>query len=88
MPLNMLLKDRTFPSPEENILYDEVLLHLAEKSDSGDVLRLWESQRVFVVLGRTSVLEDDIDRVAVEQDDIPVLRRFPVEGPLFKGRDA
>ena len=48
----MILKDITLSTPEENIVYDEVLLSLAEQGQEGESLRFWESSSLFVVLGR------------------------------------
>ena len=45
----MILKDISFKTPVENILYDDVLLTLAEQDKGGEVLRLWESEIVFIV---------------------------------------
>lgn len=82
----MISKDISFDTPEENILFDEVLLHLAEQGESGEVLRFWESNRPFVVLGKISKDDDDIKLGAVENDDIPILRRCSGGGTVLQGR--
>lgn len=76
----MFLLDLTLPSPEENIALDEALLDAAEADDGSfdadrGVLRLWESPRPMVVIGRSSRREDEVDRAACVADDVPVLRR-------------
>lgn len=83
--LPMLLKDISFNSPEDNILFDEVLLAQAEQQGSDDVLRLWESPAVFIVLGRTGQVDEEIDRPAVITDRVPVLRRFSGGGTVVQG---
>ena len=35
----MIVKDLTLATPQDNILYDEVLFHLAEKEEAGEFLR-------------------------------------------------
>ncbi|HQP09985.1 MAG TPA: lipoate--protein ligase family protein [Candidatus Omnitrophota bacterium] len=82
----MLLKDVSFPSPEENILYDEVLLHLAEQGKSGGVLRFWESPETFIVLGRIGKEQDDIKIDAARKDRVPVLRRASGGGTVVQGK--
>jgi lipoate-protein ligase A len=81
----MLLKDVSFPSPEENILYDEVLLQLAEQGKAKEVLRFWESPRMFIVLGRIGKEEEDIKMDAVRTDHVPVLRRASGGGTVLQG---
>jgi len=82
----MLLKDVSFQVPEENIVYDEVLLHLAEQGYSQEVLRFWESPEMFVVLGRICKEHDDVKMDAVLKDRIPVLRRCSGGGTVLQGR--
>jgi len=82
----MLLKDISFSSPEKNILYDEVLLQLAEKGKMDEVLRLWESSVPFIVLGRISKIDEDLKLSSIKKDRIPVLRRFSGGGTVLQGK--
>ncbi|MDP8213501.1 MAG: lipoate--protein ligase family protein [Candidatus Zapsychrus exili] len=82
----MILKDISFNSPEENILFDEVLFHLAENENTGEVLRFWESKEPFVVLGRISKETEDIKIDNVLEDKIPVLKRCSGGGTVLQGR--
>ncbi|MCK5260438.1 MAG: lipoate--protein ligase family protein [Candidatus Omnitrophica bacterium] len=82
----MLLKDISFQSPEENILYDEVLLHLAEKGRGEEVLRFWESPELFVCLGRICKEEEDLKAEKIAQEHIPVLRRCTGGGTVLQGK--
>lgn len=81
----MYLKIHSFSSPEKNILYDEVLFNLAEKSDKGESLRFWESDQYFVVLGKIGKAEDDVDLQQTKKDHIPVLRRCSGGGTVLQG---
>ncbi len=81
----MRLKTISFLSPEENILFDDVLLSLAEQSRAGEALRFWESKTPFVVLGKTSSLNDDVKLDMVRRDNIPVLRRSSAGGTVLQG---
>ncbi len=81
----MILKDITLPTPEENILYDEVLLSLAEQGAQGEVLRFWESSRMFIVLGRIGKIEEDVFEEVARKDGVPILRRFSGGGTVIQG---
>src|SRR3989338_2013917 len=82
----MLFKDISFPTPQENILFDDVLLSLAEEGKSESVLRCWESPKMFIVLGRIGKAADDIHIDTVLQDKIPVLRRSSGGGTVLQGK--
>ena len=84
----MLLKDISLNTPQENILYDEVLLHLAEEGLHGDeeILRFWESEKVFIVLGRIGKAEHDIYMKEAFKNDIPILRRSSGGGTVLQGK--
>src|SRR6476661_8339047 len=79
------LLDLTLPSPIENLALDEALLEDLEENESHPVLRLWESDRHFVVLGRSSSLTEDVHLDACEQHAIPVLRRASGGGIVLQG---
>ena len=74
----MKLLDLTLATPAENLALDEALLNQAEslpESTSAGVLRLWESPEPFVVAGRATRLQEEVNLKACEADGIPVLRR-------------
>jgi len=81
----MQLRDVSFPTPQENIAYDEVLLSLAEKHEAGEYLRFWESSAFFIVLGITGRPEIDVNSIHARQDNIPVLRRSSGGGTVLQG---
>ncbi len=82
----MILKDISLPTPQENILYDNVLLELAEKGNAGETLRFWESSELFIVLGRIGNPATDLHVAKVLADRIPVLRRSSGGGTVVQGK--
>lgn len=65
----------TLETPAANLALDEALLDAAVEGElPGEVLRLWEPADFFVVLGRSSRL-DEVNQAACRADDVPVLRR-------------
>lgn len=78
-------KDISFTDPSENILYDDVLLAMAEEGLLGNTLRIWESPIYFVVLGRTGKIEEDLDLETLRKDAVPVLRRSSGGGTVLQG---
>jgi len=81
----MQLRDISFPSPQENIAFDEVLWRLAEKHSRGEYLRFWESSKIFIVLGRIGHAEIDVNSTHAQEDNIPVLRRSSGGGTVLQG---
>ncbi len=82
----MILRDISFSLPQENILFDEVLLYLAEQRKGGEALRFWESPELFIVLGRTSKLSDDVYLDKAREHNISVLRRSSGGGTVLQGK--
>jgi len=63
-------------SPAKNLALDEALLDWAELQPGGvEIVRLWEPDVPFVVVGRSSRLEQEVDLAACQQRGIPALRR-------------
>lgn len=81
----MICKDVSFASPEENILFDEVLFELAEKGNKEESIRFWESDFYFVVLGRIGKIVDDVNEHVASIDRIPILRRSSGGGTVLQG---
>ena len=79
------LLDLTLPLPVENLALDEALLEELEECGGDPVLRFWESDCHFVVLGRTSRMADDVDLVACQEDGLPILRRASGGGTVLQG---
>jgi lipoate-protein ligase A len=79
------LLDLTLSSPEENLALDEVLLDELDEQGGDPVLRFWESDRYFVVLGPSCRLLDDVHVAACTEDHIPVFRRASGGGTVLQG---
>lgn len=72
----MKLLELTLETPEENLALDEALLETAEAGKvPNEVLRLWESPRHVVVLGRSSDVTTEVNLDACRRRGIPILRR-------------
>jgi lipoate---protein ligase len=72
----MELLDLTLDTPAENLALDEALLDEAEQSEHPrECLRLWESDRPIVVVGRNSRVELEVHEDACRAAGVPVLRR-------------
>jgi lipoate-protein ligase A len=73
--------DLTLRAPAENLALDEALLDAAEMRAAGadagsaEVLRLWEPAQHFVVLGRSSRVEREVDVLTCRKHGTPILRR-------------
>ena len=67
---------KTLPTAAENLALDEELLRSADEGKRyEEVLRVWEAQSIFVVLGRGSQVDEEVDRNATAAANIPILRR-------------
>jgi len=64
----------TLETPAANLALDEALLDQAE-TEGGEYLRLWESPRPIVVLGRSSRVDQEVDVGACRGRGISILRR-------------
>lgn len=82
----MVIKDISLETPLENILYDEVLLALAEQGRQDEALRFWESPRYFIVLGRIGNIDHEVNLAEAREDRVPVLRRCSGGGTVVQGK--
>ncbi len=71
----MQFSNQTLPTPEANLALDEELIQQAEVAGPQEFLRLWEPATPFVVVGRNSQIEAEVDLARCEADGVPVLRR-------------
>jgi len=68
--------DLTLSQPAENLALDEALLDAAESGDGPDeIVRLWESPKPAVVVGRSSRLSLEVNLDECQRQGVPVLRR-------------
>ena len=81
----MHFRDISFPVPQDNIAFDDVLFNLADKHEAGEYLRFWESSQIFIVLGRIGREEMDVHSSLAQEDNIPVLRRSSGGGTVVQG---
>ncbi len=59
----------------DHLALDEALLLEAEEGRSGEALRVWEFAEHVVVAGRSTRVDDEIERSFCELQGIPMLRR-------------
>src|SRR5262245_40709144 len=84
------LLDCSLDSPEHNLALDEALLDALQAVETSgerpvETLRLWESRRPFIVIGRSARLEDEVDADACARAGVPVLRRVSGGGTVMVG---
>ena len=77
--------DVTFERPEENLACDEALLTMCEAGFDGEIIRFWEPQHHFVVLGYSSSIHSDVHLQYCLQSAFPVLRRCSGGGTVVQG---
>lgn len=78
--------DLTLATPAENLALDEALLEGCETGEiAGSVLRIWEPREYFVVLGRSSKPDTEINLAACRAGGIPVFRRASGGGTVLAG---
>ncbi len=76
----------SYDTPLENIAVDEVLLHMVNNGmHQNGILRLWESERTFVVLGLSKKIVNDVHEHACNLDNIPILKRCSGGGTVLQG---
>jgi lipoate-protein ligase A len=77
--------DLTLPSAEENLACDEALLELCESGECDEVLRFWEPNQYFVVLGYANRAATEVNLDFCRAQAIPVLRRCSGGGTVLQG---
>jgi lipoate-protein ligase A len=77
--------DLTFPTAEENLACDEALLEMCEAGTTGDVIRFWEPNQYFVVVGYANQVAREVNHALCRQNTIPVLRRCSGGGTGLQG---
>ena len=76
---NTLLND-----PAKNVEYDQYLLENAKKSEL--VLRLWEPQQCYVVLGKSNRADQEVHVDRCYQDQIPIIKRCSGGGTVLNDK--
>lgn len=78
--------DLSLDDAAANLACDEALLEAHETEYSeGEMLRVWETQNYFVVLGHSNHITAEVDVEACERRAIPVLRRMSGGGTVLQG---
>ena len=82
----MKFLELTFEEPPANLACDEALLETVETGASSDeCLRLWEAKKYFVVLGHSDQILSNVNVVACNDCDVPILRRMSGGGTVVQG---
>jgi lipoate-protein ligase A len=77
--------DLTFADPASNLACDEALLELCEGNEDDGLLRVWEPDHYFVVLGYSNKVASEVNVTACETKGIPIFRRFSGGGTVLQG---
>jgi lipoate-protein ligase A len=77
--------DHSFSTPAHNLACDEALLDLCEEGAVDELLRFWEPQQYFVVLGSSNKVREETYVERCKADDIPILRRHSGGGTVLQG---
>jgi lipoate---protein ligase len=76
----------TLPDPASNLACDEALLELFEARRATDgLLRIWEPEQHFVVLGRSNRIDSEVDIAACEFERLSIFRRLSGGGTVLQG---
>jgi len=77
--------DRTLGTAQENLACDEALLDQCEEGGCDEILRFWEPQQHFAVLGYSNKARTEADLDSCRTLGIPVLRRCSGGGTVLQG---
>ena len=77
--------DITFETAAENLACDEALLDFFEERGGDGVLRFWEPQSYFVVVGYANEVAKEVNMAACEAAEIPIFRRCSGGGTVLQG---
>ena len=79
----MIVKDISFASVEDNILYDENLFECAETGLGDETLRFWEMPSFCIILGRVSKESLDVKKEEAAKDGVNIVRRMSGGGTVL-----
>ncbi len=77
--------DFSFKTPAENLACDEALLDLCGLGQGPEILRFWESDQYFAVLGYSNQIRSETHFELCLKDSLPVLRRVSGGGTVLQG---
>jgi lipoate-protein ligase A len=75
----------TFPDPASNLACDEALLEICESREEDGLLRIWEPDHYFVVVGYSNRILSEVNVTACEANGMPIFRRFSGGGAILQG---
>jgi lipoate-protein ligase A len=81
----MQLLDLTPASPAADLACDEALLDACDDQTGGEVLRFWEPQDYFVVVGYSNEAAREVNVAACRQAGIGIFRRCSGGGTVLQG---
>src|SRR5262245_13599934 len=77
--------DFTWPTAAENLACDEALLDQCEQDGAREVLRVWETDAHYVVLGYANRAALEVNVAACRKRGVPILRRCSGGGCVLQG---
>ncbi|HKX51683.1 MAG TPA: lipoate--protein ligase family protein, partial [Candidatus Binatia bacterium] len=76
----------TLPDPASNLACDEALVELFEARRATDgLLRIWEPESHFIVLGHSNRIDSEVDVAACESERLSIFRRLSGGGTVVQG---
>jgi lipoate---protein ligase len=76
----------TLPDPASNLACDEALLEFFETGRATEsLLRIWEPENHFIVLGHSNRIDSEVDLAACESDRLSIVRRLSGGGTVMQG---
>ena len=77
--------DCTFPTPAENLAWEEAYLDQCEAGSADELLRFYESPKPFVVLGYANKAHSEVDVGMCLEQHVGVFRRISGGGTVLQG---
>lgn len=81
----MIFLDHSFKSPAENLACEEALLTSLEEEGGDEILRIWESETYFVVVGHANKVNIEVNTSACNEMKVPIHRRHSGGGTVVQG---
>ena len=85
-PERLSFVEVTQPTAGENVAGDEELLAAVDTGTASPVLRIWEQTSLAVIVGRSNVIEREVDVAQCAADGVPILKRCSGGGAVVLGQ--
>jgi lipoate-protein ligase A len=83
---SMKYLDLTLVDAASNLACDEALVELFESTRTNHgLLRIWEPEKHFVVLGHSNKIDSEVDLAACETERVSIFRRLSGGGTVIQG---